>query len=220
MGITATLLLGIIGVVLLLYWWRRRYAIQLTVQQGISGSSPTSPTSPTSPQNIQPISYIPNERVDENVEEPPTSTSMKEGPTISLTKAAVSFAVENVAETSMCTECRENSTFPGICQPSPFPHYGRPLPSTAEIQSFQTRTMIPEHHESNASLFKVSRLSLDSAWSDSSGTESVLRQVAEQLKPLRSPQLLHSLKQQSIHTTFCPPSSQGQTTQAHKPAHH
>ena len=213
MAVTVVLLLGIVGVVVLLYWWRRRYAIQLSVRQG------TSDAGSTAPQNIQPVSYLPNESVDDVAVEPPPCTTLKETPIISLSKAAVSFAVENVAETSMCSDCKLNSTFTGSCPPSPFPHYGLPLKSTAQLPPSQTGRLIPQN-ESTLSPLKVSRLSLDSAWSDGSGTESVLRQVAEQLKPLRSPQLLHSLKQQSTHSTFVPPPSHGHSIQAHKPAQH
>ena len=213
MAVTVALLMGIVGVVVLLYWWRRRYAIQLSVRQG------TSDAGSTAPQNIQPVSYLPNESVDDVAVEPPPCTTLKETPIISLSKAAVSFAVENAAEASMCSDCKLNSTFPGSCPPSPFPHYGLPLKSTAQLSPSQTGRLIPQN-ESILSPLKVSRLSLDSAWSDGSGTESVLRQVAEQLKPLRSPQLLHSLKQQSTHSTFVSPPSHGHSIQAHKPAQH
>ena len=219
MAITITLLLGVAGVVMLLYWWRRRYAIQLSVQQTTSGTDPSS----TNPQTIQPLSYLPNNRVDENVEVPPTTTDMQTATTISLSKAAVSVAAENLAEMVVCTECRGNSTFPGGCSSfssSSFPHYRLPLTSIAEIQSSQTGRLEPKQHERRVSPLHVSRLSLDSAWSDSSGTESILKQVAEQLRPLRSPQLLHSLRQQSTLATSCPPPSQGHITQAHKPAQH
>ena len=214
MSITIFLVLGIAAVIALLYFWRRRYAVQISV-------SPSLTTRNGSRERETSASYKATERVDNegmvvSDSEQPASQSTSQ----SVSKAAVSFAVENAAELAFCNK-------DSLCETSQyqtsFPYYSVSTIDNAQIHFPQPERLSNNDERKNLPRMKVPRLSLDSNWTEEeSDVDSLLQEVVARLRPLQSPGMLRTFKQTNevIPPTSHPQTKQTKTSIAHKPAQH
>ena len=214
MTITILLVLGIGAVVALLYFWRRRYAVQISVSPSLTNRN-------GSKERETSATYKATEKVDnesmivpDSLQLAPPSTSQ------TVSKAAVSFAVENAAEIALCNK-------DSLCETSQyktsFPYYSVSSMDDAQIHFSQPEKLSNNVEWNNLPRMKVPRLSLDSTWTEEeSDVDSLLQEVAARLRPLQSPGMLRTFKQtnEAIPSTSPPQTKQTKTITTHKPAQH
>ena len=176
----------------LIWWWRRRYGLQISIQELDGGSSHLE-------GDKQAVTYQASPKVDGHVSCPQENKTQSPLPG-KVTKSAVELAIDEAANLAQCTVCAADPP-QNICNPNPF--YGTSASRLGTIKTLQTGNMSasPRLKPTN---FQISRLSLDSAWSTDENCPSSSPQGRPSLSPPPSPmQPPHlSLMRSNVATRF------------------
>ena len=174
-GITAFIAISITFMFGLIWWWRRRYGLQISIQELNDGPSHFE-------EDKQVVTYQASPKVDGHIACPQDNKTQSPLPG-KVTKSAVELAIDEAANLAQCTVCAADPP-QNICNPKPF--YGTSASRLGSIRTLQTGNMSasPRLKPTN---FHISRLSLDSAWSYDENCPSSSPQGRLSLSPPPSP---------------------------------